>query len=125
MIKNVDVSTLNSLVAMANASNATNFVMVPLNAKMDLMKVTKIVVSKSSHSTTTKNVAANKVNSNARTVIVSKRSNTVMVLLNAQMDLMKVTNFVASEVSRTTSTNNVDAIQRQKLLVLMDNASKT
>jgi hypothetical protein len=104
---------------MANASNATNFVMVPLNAKMDLMKVTKIVASKSSHSTTTKNVAAKNMNGNVTLEIVFLRPTSVMVLPNAKMSLMKETRSAASRTSNSTMSIDVDVIQRLNGLARM------
>jgi hypothetical protein len=119
MTKDVVARNLNGNVLMVIVSIKTVFVMVKLNAKMVLMKVTRNVASRNSSSTMTKNVAVRNLNGNVVQVTVCLRKVTVMVKLNAQTNLMKVTRTVASEVSTSTTTRSVAVIQRINSNVLM------
>jgi len=73
------------------------------NAEMALMKVTKTAASRNSHSTTTKDAVVLKVNGNVVMDTVSLSKACAMEELNAQTDLMKVTNTVASRSSKLTA----------------------
>jgi hypothetical protein len=107
-IKDVDVRNPNGPVPTETASTSKNTVMVKPNVLMDLMKVTKPVASRSSHSMTKRNVAATQnPNSPAPTVNASQKAISVTEKPNVPMDLMKVTNSVASRNTLSTTTNNV------------------
>jgi hypothetical protein len=90
---------------------------------MDLMKVTSNVASRDSISTTTKNVAAKNLNGNVPMANASRKLPNVTVKPNVLMDLMKVTNNVASTNIHSTTSKDVDA-QHPTGPVPMDLASQ-
>jgi hypothetical protein len=79
----------NGPVPTVNVSLKTTSVTVKLNAKTSLMRPTKLVVSRASRSTPPKSVVVKMDNSNVPMMIVSQSLDSVMVLLNVLMDLMK------------------------------------
>ena len=95
------------------ASHKLNIAMENQTAKIDLMKLTKNVVSKDSRGLTPRNAVVKKDNGNVLMVNVSTRTVTVMVKPNVLTNLMKVTNNAASEVSISTTARNVAATQNQ------------
>jgi hypothetical protein len=95
------------------------------NALINLTKEKPNAVSRSSHSTTIKDVDVLPNNSSAPMEIVSLRPTTVMENHNALIFLMKVTRDVASTATSSMTTRDVDVIQRLNGLVLMENVSVT
>jgi hypothetical protein len=114
IINFVDVlKTLSSLVPQATVFQRVNFVTVKSNVLMDLMMAKLTVVSEDSTSTMSRLVVViQRPSSRVLTVSVLRTLNTVMVKLNAQINLTKETNYVASENSASITANNAVAIQR-------------
>lgn len=123
--RSADVSkSLNSLVPLDTVFLKLASVMVKSNAPMDLMIVTNNVASEVSTSTTSRDVAATqKLSSLAPTENALKIVNTVMVKLNAPMDLMIATNNAASEDTASITLRFAVAIQRVSGDVLTVTAS--
>jgi hypothetical protein len=80
-----------------------------LNARTHLMKVTLDVASRSSLSTTTKNVVVSRTNGNVNLVIVSPVKVDVMEKPNVMMAPMREINHAASKNTPSTTTKNVVA----------------
>jgi hypothetical protein len=86
-----------------------DYVMVKPNALINPMRVTNIVASNHSNSTTLLDaVVTQKLNGPVPTVSASKTLNTVMAKPSVRMDLTKATNIVASKNTRSTTTKNAD-----------------
>jgi hypothetical protein len=103
---------LNGHAPMASASVRVRSVTEEPSAPTDPMKETKTAALENSLSTTTKNVAAKKINGNVPTVIVLAKIDTVMAKPNAKMAPMKVRNNAATEVSDSTMRKCVDVTLR-------------
>lgn len=113
------IQKLSSLARTANVLHRNTNVMVKPNVKMVLMMEMTNVASRNSHSTMTEDVVAAKINGSVRVVIVFPSKDSVTVLTNAEITLMKETVNVALRSSKLTPTRPVVAIQRLKLLVIM------
>lgn len=100
-------------------------VTVKLNAEINLMKVTTTAASRNSHSTTTKDVDVKMTNGNVAMEIASLNKACAMEKPNVPMDLMKVTNTVASRSSKLTAPKSAAATQKMSGHVLMANALET
>jgi hypothetical protein len=122
----VDVTLKQSLpVRMVNVFQRNTNVMVKPNAKMALMMVTINVASRNSHSTMTEDVVAAKISGSVRVVTVFPSKDSVTVLPNAEMALMKKRVRhrspplnVALRISKLIPTRTVAAIQRLNHLVI-------
>jgi len=111
------------LVPTVTVSPMLDTVTVKLSAKIDLMKVKTSAASKNTLTTTCKFVAATQtLNSPVIMVNVSQKLADVMVKPNAKMDLMKVTNNVASTSSPSMMMLDV-AVKRTNSNVPIRNAS--
>jgi hypothetical protein len=109
MIKDVAANKVNSHVPMVIVSPRKAYVMVLLNAKMDLMKETS-AVSEVSRATTTKSaVAIQKLRPPAPMANALRTAESATVKRNALINLMKVTRDVASRSSDSTMMPDVVA----------------
>jgi len=116
--KSVDVMRRpRSNVITVTALRKSNTVMVKLNAKIAPMKEMRDAASRSSHSTTIKDVDVSTHKSSVPMVIVSPRKISAMVKPNAVMDLMKEIRNAASRSSLSTTPRNAAATQKLSLLV--------
>jgi hypothetical protein len=99
------------------ASRKRTTVMVRLNAKTTLMRVIRDAVSRSSHSTTIKDVDVLTLKLPVSMVIVSPQRMPVTAKPNVVMDLMKVTRNVASRNTPSMTIRDVAATQKPSGLV--------
>jgi hypothetical protein len=123
--KNVVASTTNGNVNLEIVSPVMEDVMVNLNVMMVPMKEMSHAASKTTHSTTTRDVDASRMNGPVLMVLASNSKEFVMEVTNALMDLMKVKRSAASRITITTTLRSVAAIQTLNSHAPTENASKT
>lgn len=121
-----DVLRVNGSVKMVIVLLNLESVTVKLNALINLMKVTRDVASRNSHSITPESAdVIQSLNGLAVMDSVLLKTDTVMAKLNAQMDLMKVKMIVASRASNSTTPKSVAVTLRLNGLAPTANVSVT